>query len=740
MKPQPAEIREPLDPKRRGQNLFALSYRLLLGDDIFISYARYDATDYASGLANILGEKGFSCFIDQLGTPPGRELPARLKRMIRMSTAFVLVGTECAAKSDAVRKEVEEFLKTGRPIIPISVGGALEKSDLFPLIQGIAIAQEKIDSLKLGTPSPSVVSRIEKSFVFTRRNRRITRVFIIITLVLLALLGASIYTTAKAVEQQRVALLAKEDARQQQEIADAATAEAKRQQGIAEAAEGKAREQEALADAAKIEAKTATEQEVKQEKIAKEQEKKALENAAEAKRQGEIASAKTKEAKQRELEARFANIDSDLRADKLSPRIPTDQLRLRTLKGVLEIAESRKYHKTDEIRRTITCIPDPLVAHQQVLTPDSSRQGIAINRAGTRLCISYTDRIEVLDAKTFAPINSYKLPAIPPGKIVWMTIDHYKDSLLFEVEYEHFADAETAKNVEKDGATSYSIGGDNIDGQEREIFSLALEGKPSPKSLGLSQKLKWTIGHDEDGDEHGPSWYEIDKAKSQISREKALTSPENRADIIKKKLNLGVKSEVKPIIFDATATSGIYVVKQFDSEIVGSPGAFSIYPVMYEGDGIITKLAEPMPYNEDAKHFFYIDQEGPMFTDRIPEFEPAALSLDNRKAVLGDRLISFPIGGTVQSSPIYLQGDTVKRLSFTTDGSGILVYYKDDSVGLYDIKKQKLLHKFLGANIDRNIAVEPDGNSIILLRTDGSLSAWKISAFQSNGWAAPDCP
>ena len=44
-------------------------------DDIFISYSRRDASLYAAGLADELTKRSFSCFIDQLGTDPDKNLP-----------------------------------------------------------------------------------------------------------------------------------------------------------------------------------------------------------------------------------------------------------------------------------------------------------------------------------------------------------------------------------------------------------------------------------------------------------------------------------------------------------------------------------------------------------------------------------------------------------------------------------------------------------------------------------------
>jgi hypothetical protein len=44
--------------------------RYLFGHDVFISYSRYDAFDYAGALAFSLNRDGYNAFVDQVGTPP----------------------------------------------------------------------------------------------------------------------------------------------------------------------------------------------------------------------------------------------------------------------------------------------------------------------------------------------------------------------------------------------------------------------------------------------------------------------------------------------------------------------------------------------------------------------------------------------------------------------------------------------------------------------------------------------
>jgi hypothetical protein len=84
----------------------AMVGRFLFGDDIFVSYSRQDAVKYAEGLAGELSEKGYSCRIDQWESEPGNEMPASLLNALARSSMLVIVGTQGAAASTHVGKEI----------------------------------------------------------------------------------------------------------------------------------------------------------------------------------------------------------------------------------------------------------------------------------------------------------------------------------------------------------------------------------------------------------------------------------------------------------------------------------------------------------------------------------------------------------------------------------------------------------------------------------------------------------
>jgi len=254
--------------------------RYILGDDIFISYARADGITYATTLAEELSSMGFSCFLDLWGTVPGQQLPASLKRAIRRSTIFVLVGTEKAVSSHSVELEVQEFIKTKRPIVPIDFDGALDTAAWYSAITGLAKSIEKESALISNQPAAAVISRIEKSVNFTKRNKRIRR-------------GAAIALTASAL-MFCGALSAIVVARQQRAQADLARHEAIKEQQKAQAAK-------AEADEASKQARLNADKATQQEAIAKENAAVAIKNAEQAKQQQAIAEENQATAFSREL-------------------------------------------------------------------------------------------------------------------------------------------------------------------------------------------------------------------------------------------------------------------------------------------------------------------------------------------------------------------------------------------------------------------------------------------------------
>lgn len=290
---KPAELSGAGTLQAQREGLLEKANRFLFGNDVFISYARKDATAYSLGLANELTKKELSCFLDQWGTPPGKELPTEVLSTLKRSAMLVLLGTADAAGSKAVAAEIVEFRKTGRTIIPVTFDGSLEKADWYDdLIAGISIAPESKDALKTGKPHESVVSRIVNAENFTRRNKRLRHYFwltaasVVIMLMLGGLAGFFIVRQANAKRRDAEALAGEAERKRRD-----AESEAKRLSTVADQAQQKQQDAEGKAEEAAQRAADATAEATAQKQLAAEQEKIADEQTRRAEEQTKIADA-----------------------------------------------------------------------------------------------------------------------------------------------------------------------------------------------------------------------------------------------------------------------------------------------------------------------------------------------------------------------------------------------------------------------------------------------------------------
>ena len=251
----------------------------IFGDDIFISYSRKDGALYSTGLADDLTQKKYSCFLDKLGTEPDSDLPPSLKRKIRSCTVCVVVGTEKAAVSEFVEKEIAEFRKTKRSILLINFAGAIGRAHWYPLIVGLATEEEKnLDSLNTGDPSANVISYIEKSFRYTKRNQRMSRTLwtslSLFVLLITTSLVAGFIARDQVVKASQAKALADEQTRKAidaTKLADQKTEEAGGAARLAEDASRLAKEKTDEANKQSLLAQSAAREAERQQQIAAQQ-------------------------------------------------------------------------------------------------------------------------------------------------------------------------------------------------------------------------------------------------------------------------------------------------------------------------------------------------------------------------------------------------------------------------------------------------------------------------------------
>jgi hypothetical protein len=233
-----------------------MSIRRIFGEDIFISYARKDSSTYATGLAEQLTKRGFSCFIDRLGSEANQVLPNSLRRKIRNATMLVVIGTKWSGTRDSIRDEIAEFKRTKRTIVPVDLDGSIYDAVWYNEIEGIAPEPEKnLQALDDGNPSLAVLSRIEKAFRYLRRNQRLRFMTIGMVTILVLLLAISAYAGRKAASELARAERARQEADDQRRIADEQTKAAEEAKKQAQQALRDADKQKKIADAKTEEAK-----------------------------------------------------------------------------------------------------------------------------------------------------------------------------------------------------------------------------------------------------------------------------------------------------------------------------------------------------------------------------------------------------------------------------------------------------------------------------------------------------
>lgn len=123
----------------------------LFGYDIFISFALgpppRGTHSYASDLARRLRERDFAVFFSEDEAPPGEHLDSTLRNALHRSKILVVIANRGTLQRPGwVQMEVDEFRRRHptRPVIPISVDGALQDPHLADGAQSWLVFQDKI--------------------------------------------------------------------------------------------------------------------------------------------------------------------------------------------------------------------------------------------------------------------------------------------------------------------------------------------------------------------------------------------------------------------------------------------------------------------------------------------------------------------------------------------------------------------------------------------------------------------
>jgi len=194
----------------------------LFGYDLFISFALgpppRGSHSYASDLARRMRERDFTVFFSEDEAPPGSQLDSTLLKSLDSSRLLVVITNRGTLEEPRwVRKEVEEFRRRhpDRPVIPISVGGALQDPALAGQAQEWLAFQDKIwldeaaDACVTGIASAALIERLATAPTRVRSNvwwRRLVRGVVAILAALAIALGVAAKMATDSAERARAEL------------------------------------------------------------------------------------------------------------------------------------------------------------------------------------------------------------------------------------------------------------------------------------------------------------------------------------------------------------------------------------------------------------------------------------------------------------------------------------------------------------------------------------------------------
>ena len=197
----------------------------LFGYDMFISFALgpppRGTQSYGSDLARRLRERDFTVFFSEDEAAPGSPLTSTLRSALHRSRVLVVIANRGTLTEPRwVRTEIEEFRRRHprRPIIPISVGGALQDADLSAQTEAWLGHRQTIwldetsEAVDRGIASDGLVDRLVLAPGQVRSNVRWRRVVgaVIAGLVLLTIssIAAAVYAVRQRDEAVRQNALA----------------------------------------------------------------------------------------------------------------------------------------------------------------------------------------------------------------------------------------------------------------------------------------------------------------------------------------------------------------------------------------------------------------------------------------------------------------------------------------------------------------------------------------------------
>ena len=194
------------------QNIGGRLVDVIFGYDFFVSYTWADGSKYAHSLYEKLKAQGFTVFLDEEEYARGDNWTLLGRRALKKTRQLVLVATPRVHESAPVLKELTAFQSTGRRIIPLEIGDALNPqkypaSPLLPLIPAelLKLNQPLRDGNIPNEAPPEIVRELRRGFQHVRQAQKRIRFLLGACLVLLGLLAIAIWQGIRAELQRKTA-------------------------------------------------------------------------------------------------------------------------------------------------------------------------------------------------------------------------------------------------------------------------------------------------------------------------------------------------------------------------------------------------------------------------------------------------------------------------------------------------------------------------------------------------------
>lgn len=443
---------------------------------------------------------------------------------------------------------------------------------------------------------------------------------------------------------------------------------------------------------------------------------------------------------ERQARARLrAEIDLALREDERD-RHPTNTSRRGTLERLAERAGTVGY-RVEEIAALRDAAPPPDV-RRELLPPRDDRQLVLVTGDGGSVVLGHAASIEVRPWRGgLGPpreISLGHLTPVPydgarnPATLVSLAPHPSSIDVMVEVEYEGFA------VPPGDDAT-----GEATMGGERELFRLSV-AELRMTSLGLTRALEWKIGHDLNGEENGPSWWELPDTTDESAIRAAHRVPDEfRHAAIPERSASGWQSvEFELLAADPVASACVFQRHHFLDPAAEmfqlGAGLRDVTTVATDGRQLWILTPTTAYYPEAAYLSFY---DGPAtYTSVLPQRWPAALHWSSHRAQLRDLFVEFgadEVRTTQLSIPELGDWSAVSEVSFDTEGEHLFVRRGREDACIVDPRRVRIEHRLVFPPDARCVAVTREGGAVLVVRRDGALDSWDALRFGADGWAAP---